>query len=199
MAAIEYYFSVISPWTYLAGPRFTALAARHGLTVAYRPLDITALFARTGGVPLGQRHPSRQAYRLADLDRQARRAGMPITLEPAFFPANAAPASYAIIAAQEAGGGDMAALVQGLLAACWAEEKNVAEDAVIRGALTAAGFDPALADKGLFTAADAYTRNLEAAVAAGVFGSPSWVTSDGALFWGQDRLDDLDAHLSGAV
>ncbi|TYB82377.1 2-hydroxychromene-2-carboxylate isomerase [Maritimibacter fusiformis] len=199
MADIEYFFSVISPWTYLAGPRFTALAARHGLSVVYRPLDITALFGRTGGVPLGQRHPSRQAYRLADLARQARRAGMPITLEPAFFPTNAAPASYAIIAAQEAGGGDIAALVQGLLAACWAEDKNVADDAVIRAALEAAGFDPALADKGLFTAADTYTRNLEAAVTAGVFGAPSWVAPDGAVFWGQDRLDDLDAHLAEAV
>lgn len=199
MADIEYFFSVISPWTYLAGPRFAALTARHGLGVIYRPLDIVALFGRTGGVALAQRHPSRRAYRLADLARQASRAGLPITLEPAFFPANAAPASYAIIAAQEAGGGDMGTLVQGLLAACWAEEQNLADDAVIRGALETAGFDPGLADKGLFTAADSYTKNLEDAVAAGVFGAPSWVTPDGALFWGQDRLDDLDTHLAGAA
>ena len=93
----------------------------------------------------------------------------------------------------------MTALVTGLSAACWAREENVADEGVIRGALEAAGFDPALADKGLFTAADAYTRNLEEAIAAGVFGAPSWVTPDGALFWGQDRLDDLDAHLAGVA
>lgn len=196
MAEIEYFFSVISSYTYLAGQRPAEIAARHGLGVTYRPLDITALFARTGGVAVGARHASRQAYRLRDLARQASRAGVAINLQPAFFPANAAPASYAIIAAQAAGGGDMAALVHGLSRACWVEEKNVADDAVIRSALVGAGFDPALADKGLFTAADTYGRNLEAAVLAGVFGAPSWITPDGELFWGQDRLDDLEAHLA---
>ncbi len=84
-----------------------------------------------------------------------------------------------------------------MLAACWAEEKNIAEDAVVKAALTAAGFDPGLADSGLFTGAEVYGRNLEEAVQAGVFGAPSFITEDGALFWGQDRLDDLADHLAG--
>lgn len=198
MAKVDYFFSVVSPYTYLAGPRFAALARDRGLEVVWKPLDIIALFGRTGGKPVGERHPARQAYRLADIARQAKRAEMPINTQPAFFPANAAPASYAIIAAQNAGGGDMFALVQAVLAACWAEEKNIAEDAVIKSALVAAGFDPDLADSGLFTGAETYGRNLEEAVNAGVFGSPSWVTEDGALFWGQDRLADLEAHLDEA-
>ncbi|GGD27185.1 2-hydroxychromene-2-carboxylate isomerase [Sinisalibacter lacisalsi] len=197
MQRVDYYFSTISPYTYLAGPRFAALAARHGLDVRWKPLDIVGLYGRTGGTLPAERHPSRQAYRLADLSRQAARAGLAINVEPAFFPTNPAPASYAIIAAQEAGGGDMFALVQGILAACWAGEQNIAEDGVIKAALEASGFDPALADSGLFTGAETYGRNLEEAVRAGVFGAPSWVTTDGALFWGQDRLDDLDVHLSG--
>ncbi len=197
MTRLDYYFSVISPFTYLAGPRFGALAATAGVKVNWKPLDIMALFDRTGGTPVGQRHPSRQAYRLADIARQAKRAGLPVNPQPAYFPANAAPASYAIIAAQNAGGGDMFALVQSLLAAVWADEKNVADDAVIKAALEAAGFDPGLADSGLFTGAEIYGRNLEEAVAAGVFGSPSWVAEDGAVFWGQDRLDDLRVHLAG--
>ncbi len=170
MQRLDFYFSVISPFTYIAGPRFGAFAAAHGLEVVWKPLDIMALFARTGGTPVGQRHPSRQAYRLADIARQAKRAGLPVNVTPAHFPTNAAPASYAIIAAQNAGGGDMFALVQSLLAACWAEEKNVADDAVIKAALEAAGFDPGLADSGLFTGAEVYGRNLEEAIAAGVFG-----------------------------
>lgn len=199
MKRINYYFSTISPYTYLAGPRFAALAATHGLEVTWKPLDIVSLYGRTGGTLPAERHPARQAYRLSDLSRQAARQGLTINVEPAFFPTNPAPASYAIIAAQKAGGGDMFALVQGILAACWAEEKNIAEDDVIKSALEAAGFDPSLADSGLFTGAEVYGRNLEEAVQEGVFGAPSWVTEDGALFWGQDRLDDLEAHLSGAA
>jgi 2-hydroxychromene-2-carboxylate isomerase len=199
MAKLDYYFSTISPYTYLAGPRFSALAHAHGLEVNWKPIDIVALYGRTGGTLPGERHPSRQSYRLADLARQAQKAGLAINVEPAFFPTNPAPASYAIIAAQKAGGGNMHRLVQSVLTACWADQRNIAEDAVIKAALEGAGFDPALADSGLFTGAEIYSRNLEDAVQAGVFGAPSWVTEDGALFWGQDRLDDLEAHLGGAA
>ncbi|HHC30030.1 MAG TPA: 2-hydroxychromene-2-carboxylate isomerase [Rhodobacterales bacterium] len=198
MPKVEVYFSTISPFTYLALPRFRALAEAKGLEVRWKPLDIIALFGRTGGTPVRQRPQARQDYRLADMARQAKRAGMAINVTPAHFPTNAAPSSYAIIAAQQAGGGDLPALVEAVLTACWAEEKDMAEDAVIKGALEAAGFDPGLADSGLFTGAEIYGRNLEEAVRAGVFGAPSFVTEDGALFWGQDRLDDLADHLAGA-
>lgn len=196
MPAMDVYFSTISPYTYLALPRFRALAEAHALEVTWKPFDIVALYGRTGGTPPGERHPSRQAYRLADLARQANRAGMPINVEPAFFPTNPAPASYAIIAAQKAGGGNMFALVETVLASCWSEEKNIAEDEVVKAALDMAGFNPSLADSGLFTGAEVYGRNLEEAVQAGVFGAPSFVTEDGAVFWGQDRLDDLADHLA---
>ncbi len=197
MSQLDFYFSTISPYTYLSLPRFRALVEAGGLDVRWKPLDIMALFARTGGTPVGQRPQARQDYRLADMARQAKRAGLPINVKPAHFPTNAAPASYAIIAAQAAGGGDMFALVETVLAACWAEEKNIAEDDVVKAALEGAGFDPALADSGLLTGAEVYGRNLEEAVAAGVFGAPSFVTQDGAVFWGQDRIDDLADHLDG--
>lgn len=199
MSKIDYYFSTISPYTYLAGPRFRKIVAKHGAEVTVKPFDITGLFPRSGGLPLPERHPSRQAYRLVDLARQAAKADLPLKVQPAHFPTNAAPASYAIIAAQEAGGGDILDLVQRILAACWTEEKNIAEDEVIKSCLSAAGFDPALADTGLFTGAETYARNLEEAVAAGVFGAPSFVVDKGALFWGQDRLEDLDLHLKGEL
>jgi len=196
MPSIDVFFSTISPYTYLSLPRFREMTQAQGVDVVWKPLDIVALYGRTGGTLPAERHPSRQAYRLADLARQAKRAGLPINVEPAFFPANPAPSSYAIIAAQKAGGGDMFALVEGALRACWAEEKNIADDAVVKATLEAAGFDPSLADSGLFTGAEIYGRNLEEAVQSGVFGAPSFVTEDGALFWGQDRLDDLADHLA---
>lgn len=196
MTAIDFYFSTLSPFSYLAGNRLEELAARHGAQIAYKPFDIMALFPRTGGTPPKERHPARQEYRLIELERQARKLGMPMNLKPAHWPTNAAPSSYAIIAAQNAGGGDLGALVQGILRACWAEEKDIAEDAVIKDCLTAAGFDASLADSGLLVGAETYGQNLEDAVSTGVFGAPFYVTDDGARFWGQDRLDDLDRHLS---
>jgi 2-hydroxychromene-2-carboxylate isomerase len=199
MPRLDYYFSTLSPFAYLAGTRLEDIARRHGAEITYKPLDIITLFQRTGGTPPAERHPSRQAYRAQELTRLARKTGMPLNPQPKHWPTNAAPSSYAIIAAQKAGGGDTGALVHGVLRACWAEERDIAEDAVIRHCLKVAGFDPALADSGLLSAAETYAANLEDAVEAGVFGAPFYVTGDGHRFWGQDRLEDLDLHLSGQI
>lgn len=198
MAHIDYYFATISPFTYLAGTRLEEIAARHGASVTYKPLDVVALFGRTGGQPPKDRHESRQAYRLQEMRRQGVKAGLALNLKPAFWPTNPAPSSYAIIAAQNAGGGDLGALVHNLTRACWAEERNIAEDEVIRAALVATGFDGGLADSGMLAGAEAYAANLEEAASRGVFGAPFYVVGE-EKFWGQDRLADLDLHLAGKL
>lgn len=199
MAHIDYYFSTLSPFAYLAGDGLERIAARHRASVTYKPLDIMALFARTGGTAPAERHPSRNAYRAQEIPRQAKRRGLPLNLKPAHWPTNPAPSSYAIIAAQKTGDGDTGALVQSILRACWAEERDIAGDDVVRDCLEKAGFDPALADSGLLSGAETYAANLEEAVAAGVFGAPFYVVDSGQMFWGQDRLEDLDLHLAGKL
>lgn len=199
MAHIDYYFATISPNTYIAGTRMEAVAAKHGASVTYKPLDIMGLFARTGGTPPGQRHESRQNYRLQEIRRQAVKAGLPIHVQPMFWPTNPAPSSYALIAAQKAGGGDLGALVFALTKACWADQRNIAEDDVIREALEGAGFDGDLVNSGMLAGAEEYARNLEDAVAAGAFGAPFYIVDGTEHFWGQDRIQDLDLFLSGKL
>lgn len=195
MAQIDYFLSTLSPYVYLAGTRPQEIAARHGASIRYRPMDINALFTRTGGAALADRHESRKDYRLQELRRQSAKQGVPLKLRPMHWPTNPAPSSYAIIAAQNAGGGDVGGLVQAIGRGCWSEERDIAEDAVIRACLEEAGFDPALADSGLLSGAEEYAANLEDAVARGVFGAPFFIVGE-EKFWGQDRLDDLDAHLA---
>ncbi|HHS88826.1 MAG TPA: 2-hydroxychromene-2-carboxylate isomerase [Rhodobacteraceae bacterium] len=199
MAHIDYYFATTSPFTYLAGMRLEDIAKKHEATITYKPLDLLALFSRTGGTAPIERHPNRQEYRLQELRRRARRAGLPINLKPTIFPLNPAPSSYALIAAQKSGGGDVGALAFGFLKAYWAEDRNIAEDDVIRDCLSGAGFDPGLADSGLLSGAETYSSNLEEAVLKGVFGAPFYITEDDERFWGHDRLDDLDLHLAGEI
>jgi 2-hydroxychromene-2-carboxylate isomerase len=198
MAQIDYFFAAISPFVYLAGQRLEAIAARHGATVRYVPIDAPALFPRTGGLVLADRHPSRKAYRLQELKRCSARLGMPLNLQPAFFPVNPAPASYAIIAAAKVGGGDLGGLVHAFPRAVWAEGRNISEDEVVKEILAKHGFDPSIADKYMLMAAETYANNLEEAVSRGVFGVPSYVVGD-QIFWGQDRLEDLDLHLAGKI
>jgi 2-hydroxychromene-2-carboxylate isomerase len=199
MAHIDLFFSTLSPYAYLAGTRAEEVAAKHGASITYKPFDIQALFPRTGGTSPKDRHISRIEYRAQELVRQSRKTGLPLNLKPAHWPTNAAPSSYAIIAAQKADGGDMGKLCHAFLRAVWAEEKDIAEDATVRACLEAAGFDPGLADSGLLVGAETYAANLEEAVERGVFGAPFYITDGGARFWGQDRIDDLDAHLAGKL
>lgn len=196
MAHIDYYFGTQSPWTYLAGNRLEQIAARHGATITYKPLDLLQLFDRTGGIRPAARHPSRMEYRAQELQRWSAALAMPFNMKPAFWPANTAPSSYAIIAAAQTGR-DIGPLVQSFLRAVWSEDRDISDDGVIRENLAAAGFDAGLADSGLFIGAQIYERNLEDAVAAGAFGAPFYIVreTDGR-FWGQDRLDMLDRHLA---
>lgn len=198
MPHIDYYFATLSPYSYLAGTRLEDVAAKHGATITYKPLDIMGLFSRTGGTPPKDRHPNRQAWRLQEMRRTAKKLDMPINLKPAHWPTNPAPSSYAIIAAQAEGGGNLGQLVHSFLRAVWAEERDIAEDAVVREVLEAAGFDAGLADKGMLAGAEEYARNLEDAVAAGVFGAPTYLIEEEA-FWGQDRVEDVDLHLQGKL
>ena len=196
MAVIDYYCFPLSPFSYLAGLRLEEIAAQHGAEISYRPVELFRIFAETGTPLVKDRHPSRQRYRLQDIARIARAEGLPVNLQPRHWPTNAVPASVAIITAQQAGGGDVGRLLHAFTRAVWAEDRDIAEDAVVRGCLTEAGFDPALADRGMLSGVEALQRNTDAALKRGVFGAPSYVVGD-EIFWGQDRLPHLAAHLAG--
>ena len=79
---IDYYYSLISPWTYLGGLRFEEIAARHGATVNYKPVKLSEIFPATGRLPLAKRAPERQAYRLTKLERWRTFLDIPINLRP---------------------------------------------------------------------------------------------------------------------
>jgi 2-hydroxychromene-2-carboxylate isomerase len=198
MVQIDYFFATISPFVYLSGDRLEQVAARHGATVRYVPINAPALFPRTGGQILAERHDSRKSYRLQELRRWSARLGKPLDLAPPFFPVNPAPSSYAVITAARLGGGDLAGLVQAFPRAVWAEGRNIADEGVVQEIVAKYGFDPMAIDRGMFSAAETYTDNLEEAVARGVFGVPFYVVGE-ERFWGQDRLEDLDLYLAGKL
>ncbi len=199
MSYIDYFFSSISASAYLASNRFEEIVQKHKATVVYKPFDAFSLFALTGGTPPAQGHPLRQDYRLQELQRQSKNKAPPITIKPQFFQTNVVPASYAIIAAHAGGSGNVTALVQGLLRACWSEEKDMVQEYVIKECLFQSGFDGEITDRELLKGAETYLVNLENAVTDGVFGSLFYFVNKGFRFWGHDKLYDFDTHLSGEL
>lgn len=196
MAQIDYFFSPMSPFTYLAGMGLENIAAKHGADIAYKPFAIGKIFELVGTPAVKDRHPFKISYRLQELKRISKRAGLPINLQPMYWPTNPVPSMSAVIAAQESGGGDVGALTHALMRACWAEEKDIAEDAVVSACLEAHGFDGGLVNSAMLSGSETIERNTQEAIDRGVFGSPTYIVGK-EVFWGQDRLDYLDDELAG--
>jgi len=200
MPHIDYYFSLISPWTYLGSRRLEQIAARHRATITPYPVDLGRVFPISGGLPLAKRAPQRQAYRLMELARWRDFLKVPLNIHPQFFPANETQAAACVIATRlDHGDAKALELAHAVLHGVWADEKNIADPAALKEIIGTVGLDAEATLKRALEPdiAAAREKDTEAAIALNVFGAPTYVI-DGELFWGQDRLDFVERKLAGA-
>jgi 2-hydroxychromene-2-carboxylate isomerase len=190
----DYYFAPQSPFAYLGHARLVALAQQYGVQVDVRPCDLGKVFSVSGGLPLVQRAPQRQAYRLLELQRWSESLGLKLNPQPKFFPVSGDAAAKLIVATKLAHGNDAALLLSGaIMQAVWADEKNIADEDTLAALATDCGHDGRELLKSSDTASvqSEYDRFTAEAIAANVFGSP-WYVVDGEGYWGQDRLDFVE-------
>ena len=196
--SVDYFFATMSPWTYLGHARFVQIAHAAGATVRVRPMDLGQVFPVSGGLPLPQRAPQRQAYRLVELRRFADWLQLPLNLQPAFFPVKGDASAQLIVAVDQHDGSVAALRLAGaVLAACWAQDRNIADPDCLAQLLAECGLSPErLVQSQAPDVVATCQAHPQAAIAGGIFGAPSYVV-DGEIFWGQDRLDFLQ-HKLGA-
>ena len=195
---VDYYFTPQSPWTYLGHARFSAIAKAANARVRVLPVDLGGkVFPISGGLPLNQRAPQRQAYRLVELKRFSDQLGLPLYLKPKHFPVAGDDASRLIIVVDQADGSDAAmALAAAVFRSVWVDELSIADADVLASLLAAAGLPASRIDASRSAAVQQrYEANTQQAIDAGVFGAPSYVI-DGEIFWGQDRLDFVARRLA---
>ena len=195
---IDYYASLNSPWTHLGAARIEAMAMANNASIRIYPVDFGAIFAQSGGLPLPKRSPQRQAYRLRELARWRDNLGIPIHVEPAFFPSNELPAACCVIALRETVGDQPAIkLAHRVLKALWQEEQNPGDPVTLAALISDIGLDPDLVIKlGAEPRwAERRMTDTQAALDKGVFGAPSYVIGD-EIFWGQDRLAFVERRLA---
>jgi 2-hydroxychromene-2-carboxylate isomerase len=194
---VDYYFTPVSPYTYLGHDRFVAIAGRHSVSINVKPVDFGKVFSVSGGLPLKQRAPQRQAYRLAELERWPKFLGMTLNKQPRYFPVSGDLASKWIIAASNRSTADALKLSCAFLRAVWAEDRNIAD----AGTLATLAEEQALDPTGLAASADSpeitsrYEALTQEAIERQVFGAPTYIYRD-EMFWGQDRLDFLDREMA---
>ena len=194
---IDYYLSLNSPWTYMGSALLAEVAKRNGATVNVKPAKFGPIFEKTGGLPLPKRSPERRAYRLMELKRWREVRNIPLILQPKNSPSDDAAATRLVIAAKLQGK-DAHRLAMELGRAIWELDEPLGEAAVIAAAAKRAGIDAAAvrADAPPDAELDqVYEQYTQEALAAGVFGAPSFVLPSGEIFWGQDRLEMLERAL----
>ena len=190
---VDYYFSIASPFSYLGVKRFSSLIKKYKIKVVEKPFDLVGtVFANTGGLPVPKRHPSRQKYRLIEIDRIAKKFNVPINNQPKFFPPSDPhlPAKFVLAACKK---GDELNFSNICLEYLWSLEKDISDFKVLQEICEKLNFkfedikNLALSDE----IDTKYKENSKDAIDQNVFGAPSYVFKN-EIFWGQDRLEYLE-------
>jgi 2-hydroxychromene-2-carboxylate isomerase len=193
---VELYFDFVSPYTYLALTQVEAFGEQQRVDWRLRPVVYGALLDATELIGPAE-VPIKRRYTVRDVTRTAKMLGVPLVGPPAhpFRSLEALRAVCLFLDRSEA-----LRLVVALATACWGEGRDLTDIAVLQGVVADTGLpSDDLAERIVSPEVKAALRDAtEAALAAGVFGVPTF-RSHGELFWGQDRMGQLAARLQGAL
>jgi 2-hydroxychromene-2-carboxylate isomerase len=191
---LEFHFDFSSPYGYLAAEKIEALAARHGRAVDWRPMLLGAAFKIAGTQPLTA-IPLKRDYVKRDLPRSARFHGVPLRMPSKFPIATQAPARI-ILWQRDRDRGGCALLVKAFYRAYFIADRDISDPDVAADVAAEAGANREGARAAIDDPAvkDALRRDVDAAIAKGVFGSP-FVFVDAEPFWGLDRFDQIERWL----
>lgn len=195
---VDYYCAATSPFGYLGHKAFCEMVRTAGVPVTLKPIDTARVFSVSGGLPLKQRAPQRQAYRIVEIERWSKHRRLPINPHPKYFPVSNDPGNLWLLAAAERNVEDGLRLLGAIGRAAWVEERDVSDPATLRALAGDLGLDAArLAERAAAPDTRArYDTQTQEAIDRGIFGVPTYVLG-GEMFWGQDRLDFLGRALVG--
>ena len=186
---LDFWFEFASTYSYPAAMRISPLAEAAGVAVRWRPFMLGPIFKEQGWTtsPFNL-FPAKGRNMWRDLERTCGTIGLPF-VRPTTFPQNTLLAArVALVGLAEAWGEDYC---RAIYRAEFAEGRTVEETETIAGVLTRLGLDAgAVLDRAQSNENRSQLRaHTEEAQRLGIFGSPSFVTADGELFWGNDRLE----------
>ena len=192
---VEFLFDLGSPTTYLAYTQLPAICEQTDSQLIYIPILLGGVFKATGNASPAT-IPAKGRHMIQDLDRYARRYGVPLKFNP-HFPINTLVLMRAVTGIQLHHPERFVAFIDCLFKALWVDGRNLNDPATVATVLSGNGFDPneVLALTADETVKETLKDNTEKAVQRGVFGVPSMFV-DNQLYFGQDRLDFVLEALS---
>lgn len=196
MAHVDFYYDIVCPYAYLGSTQIQAIADRCGASVSYKPVLLGGILQSVGSptVPMNAMPPSKARHNLLDMQRWADLWSVPFKF-PNGHPRRSVHCMRTIIASADAGVEVMHALYK----AYWVDELDVAKPEVITQVLASADLNPEWSAQATQqNIKDELREKTAEAVSRGVFGVPTCIV-DGELFWGQDRMDFVEAALQAAA
>lgn len=196
---MDFYFDYSSPYGYLASEQIETIARRHGRQVHWCPVLLGAIFKVTGSAPLTE-YPIKGNYALHDFKRSARERDVPY-VHPSAFPLATIAAARATLWAREHDNPEVSgltgALVHALYRALYIDSRPINQSETVIEIASEVGLDSDELVQALNSDAikDRLRHEVESAISLGVFGSPT-IDIDGELFWGCDRLEQIDRWLA---
>jgi 2-hydroxychromene-2-carboxylate isomerase len=185
---LDFFFEFASTYSYLAAMRIGPLAEAAGVGVRWRPFLLGPIFHAQGwdNSPFNL-YPAKGRYMWRDLERICGRLGLPFR-RPDPFPQPSLLAARLAHVGLDEGWGE--AFCRAVFAAEFGEGRQIGDEAVMHDLLGGLGIAPvpALARARSDEIKDRLRATTAEAERLGVFGAPSFVTADGELFWGHDRM-----------
>lgn len=185
---LDFWFDFASSYSYPAAMRIDALAETAGVRLNWRPFLLGPIFVAQGWTtsPFNL-YPRKGRYMWRDLERICARERLPLQ-QPKIFPQNSLLAARCALALDAA---DRRAFVQAVFAAEFGKGERIDEAPTLAGVLSALGLpEGALIQATSDAIKQALRAETEEAQRLDLFGAPSFVTQDGELFWGNDRLEE---------
>jgi 2-hydroxychromene-2-carboxylate isomerase len=188
-STIEFWFDFASTYSYVSVMRADELIVTSGLHVKYMPFLLGPIFQAQGwdSSPFNV-YPAKGKYMWRDMERLCVRHGLPLK-RPDTFPQFALLATRVALAAREES--FLAAYCKAVFHAEYGLGRDITDKQLIAAILEKVGADPVrwLEKAGEEATKQALKDRVDAAQAKGIFGAPTFITPDGELFWGDDRLE----------
>lgn len=182
MRTLQFWFDYACPYAYLASTQVEALAARTGARLEWRPMLLGGVFRAIGAPQALPLSAQKARYLLMDQQRWADVYGVPLN-HPIEHPRRTVAALRATLAR-----GVDPAVVHAFYRAYWVEGRAIEEESVVREIAGEVDLD---------AQREPLRRSTDEAVALGIFGAPAFVVGT-ELWWGNDRLDQVEAALAAA-
>jgi 2-hydroxychromene-2-carboxylate isomerase len=197
VATLEFFFDCSSPWTYLAFSRLPDLIARTEAEIVWRPILVGGVFnAVNKGVYERRANPEplKASYYEKDLQDWARFCGIRIG-KPPVFPVRAVAVMRCAIAADECGA--LVPFAKCAFEAYWGDLEDISQRDVLMKVVSRAGLDSErlIARSEDTDVKDTLRQNTEELIARGGFGSPTMFVDKDDMYFGNDRLQLVEAAL----